>query len=385
MVKITNTTLFFVLCLVTCSTTGHTFDGMHIPLTEDLELERQINKPYVKSILTKSGYIVDCVDINKQPAFDHPLLKNHTLQRKPSFEEKINETSVKSSSNKPIYWLENIRCPKGTVPIQRITSVDLIRGKSVFNDHNLIRSVVHEAYVFNAPVEDIHGIKGITSIYNPKVDQSQSSSGHLFIQNDVPYATNKIVVGWHVFPKLYNGDHSTYLYSVWTSDNFKNIGCYNMLCKGFVQTDRSYYLGSRIRRTSTYGGEMIEMPISLNKDQTSHNWWLTVAGKTIGYFPAALFPNMVKPSGVGWGGSTLSPAGTSSPPMGSGHFPDKNFVHASYFREVGMQVDDSGTYYDPSGEEYSDADFNCYNVKYYGNQGEEFGYSLQFGGPGCRN
>jgi hypothetical protein len=52
--------------------------------------------------------------------------------------------------------------------------------------------------VFNAPVEDIHGIKGITSIYNPKVDQSQSSSGHLFIQNDVPYATNKIVVGWHV-------------------------------------------------------------------------------------------------------------------------------------------------------------------------------------------
>jgi hypothetical protein len=50
-----------------------------------------------------------------------------------------------------------------------------------------------------------------------------------------------------------------------------------------------------------------------------------------------------------------------------------------------MQVDDSGTYYDPSGEEYSDADFNCYNVKYYGNQGEEFGYSLQFGGPGCRN
>ncbi|XP_045820385.1 uncharacterized protein LOC123913623 [Trifolium pratense] len=308
MVKITNT-LFFVLCLVT-SITGHTFD----------DLEIQINKPHVKSIRTESGYIVDCVDINKQPAFDHPLLKNHTLQ---------------------------------------------------------------EANAYNVPQLDIiHGIKATTSIYNPKVDKDQSSSGHLFVQNTITDATNKIMVGWHVSPKLYNDDHSTYFYSAWTVNDFKSTGCYNMLCKGFVQTDRSYYLGSRIRRTSTYGGEMIEMPISLNKDRTSHNWWLAVADKTIGYFPAALFPNMVKPSGVGWGGSTLSPAGTSSPSMGSGHFPDKDFVHASYFREIGIQIDDSGTYYEPTGEEHADA-ASCYNVIYYGDQGEEFGYSLQFGGPGC--
>ncbi|CAL0303636.1 unnamed protein product [Lupinus luteus] len=27
-----------------------------------------------------NGYIVDCIDINKQPAFDNPLLKNHKIQ-----------------------------------------------------------------------------------------------------------------------------------------------------------------------------------------------------------------------------------------------------------------------------------------------------------------
>ncbi|CAJ2633856.1 unnamed protein product [Trifolium pratense] len=380
MVKITNT-LFFVLCLVT-SINGHTFD----------DLEIQISKPRVKSIRTESGYLVDCIDINKQPAFDHPLLKNHTLQRKPSFERNMNETSVKSSPNKLIYWLENIRCPKGTVPIRRITKVDLIRGKSVFNDHNLIQSIMHEAYTYHEPPPDdiIHGIKGTTSIYNPKVDKDQSSSGHLFVQDAfqklIINGTNKIMVGWHVSPKLYNDDDSTYFYSAWTSDDFKSTGCYNMLCKGFVQTDRSYYLGSRIRKTSTYGGEMIEMSISLNKDRTTHNWWLTVADKTIGYFPAALFPNMVEPSGLGWGGSTLSPMGTSSPSMGSGHLPDKDFVHASYFRDIGIQVDDSGNYNQPSGDKYVDADADaasCYNVEYYGDQGEEFGYSLQFGGPGC--
>ena len=31
-------------------------------------------------IQSPDGDIIDCVDIYKQPAFDHPLLKNHTIQ-----------------------------------------------------------------------------------------------------------------------------------------------------------------------------------------------------------------------------------------------------------------------------------------------------------------
>ncbi|KAF3961171.1 hypothetical protein CMV_014185 [Castanea mollissima] len=49
----------------------------------DLGLERQlrlINKPPVKSIQTEFGHIVDCIDINKQLSFDHPLLKDHKIQ-----------------------------------------------------------------------------------------------------------------------------------------------------------------------------------------------------------------------------------------------------------------------------------------------------------------
>ncbi|XP_042949735.1 uncharacterized protein LOC122281923 isoform X3 [Carya illinoinensis] len=51
---------------------------------EDLELDRRlklINKPAIMSFQTEYGDIVDCVDIYKQLAFDHPLLKNHTIQR----------------------------------------------------------------------------------------------------------------------------------------------------------------------------------------------------------------------------------------------------------------------------------------------------------------
>ncbi|KFK22377.1 hypothetical protein AALP_AAs43660U000100, partial [Arabis alpina] len=50
-----------------------------IPLEEEEEerLLNHINKPAIKSFQTVHGNILDCIDINKQRAFDHPLLKNH--------------------------------------------------------------------------------------------------------------------------------------------------------------------------------------------------------------------------------------------------------------------------------------------------------------------
>ncbi|KAF8379498.1 hypothetical protein HHK36_028934 [Tetracentron sinense] len=55
---------------------------------DDQEFDRQLqqlNKPYSKTIKTEHGDIYDCVDINKQPSLDHPMLRNHTIQMKPSF------------------------------------------------------------------------------------------------------------------------------------------------------------------------------------------------------------------------------------------------------------------------------------------------------------
>ncbi|KAG9440243.1 hypothetical protein H6P81_020408 [Aristolochia fimbriata] len=50
---------------------------------EDVELERQLkilNNPAIKTINTEYGDIFDCVDIHKQPTFDHPSLKNHKIK-----------------------------------------------------------------------------------------------------------------------------------------------------------------------------------------------------------------------------------------------------------------------------------------------------------------
>ncbi|CAL5330644.1 unnamed protein product [Camellia sinensis] len=52
---------------------GQKLDDVHKQL-------KYLNKPALKSIKSPDGDIIDCVYISHQPAFDHPLLKNHTIQ-----------------------------------------------------------------------------------------------------------------------------------------------------------------------------------------------------------------------------------------------------------------------------------------------------------------
>ncbi|KAH9713150.1 NEP-interacting protein 1 [Citrus sinensis] len=42
--------------------------------------ELPMHEGTVKIIESEDGDVIDCVDIRKQPAFNHPLLKNHTVQ-----------------------------------------------------------------------------------------------------------------------------------------------------------------------------------------------------------------------------------------------------------------------------------------------------------------
>ncbi|XP_014503032.2 uncharacterized protein LOC106763348 [Vigna radiata var. radiata] len=277
----------------------------HTLQKEDLELERElklINKSPVKSIHTKYGYIVDCIDIYKQPAFDHPLLKNHKLQRKPSFQNSFEKTSVENSSTKFIFGLEKDECPRGSVPIRRTTKDNLIQSKLLSNDHVLLENNpgVHVAEVY-LPISfgPYYKVSGTNSIYNPQIKtKDQLSFSHMWVRKGPIDTRNEISFGWHVAPRIY-GDSATYIFAAWTSDNFKKTGCYNVHCSGFVQTDPAKYLGSIVDKTSTYGGEMIEHPMSITLNDNS----------------------------------------------------------------------------------------DCFGVDYYGDLGNEVGYSLQFGGPGgdCRN
>lgn len=124
--------------------------------------------------------------------------------------------------------------------------------------------------------------------------------------------------------------------------------------------------------------------MDMYQDQTSKNWWLSIANTPIGYFPAHLFSNLATANTVGWGGLTVTPTGASSPPMGSGHFPYENYIHACYFIHVSFR-DKSRKDIGPRKsftETFLNAPPKCYGVDYYGFNGKEAGYALKFGGPG---
>ncbi|KAM3747438.1 hypothetical protein ACB098_05G034800 [Castanea mollissima] len=62
--------------------------------------------------------IIDCVDIYQQPAFNHLLLKNHTIQMKPSSipgGENMNSFQEKLFQG----WHKCGQCPEATIPIRR--------------------------------------------------------------------------------------------------------------------------------------------------------------------------------------------------------------------------------------------------------------------------
>ncbi|KAI3854962.1 hypothetical protein MKX03_009120 [Papaver bracteatum] len=98
------------------------------------EMLKLLNKHSVKTIQTEYGDVIDCVDIYRQPVFDHPSLKNHTLQMKPSFYS----TSTKSKNGTsmramPRSWWRSGTCPMGTIPIRRIQNQDLHKATSLEN------------------------------------------------------------------------------------------------------------------------------------------------------------------------------------------------------------------------------------------------------------
>ncbi|XP_056687371.1 uncharacterized protein [Spinacia oleracea] len=84
---------------------------------------------------TKYGELYDCVDFYKQPAFDHPLLKNHSShpQLRPSFvpewTEAKNELLVENMQ------LEDGGCPEGTIPIRRWSKDEFIQLSRFIEDY----------------------------------------------------------------------------------------------------------------------------------------------------------------------------------------------------------------------------------------------------------
>ncbi|KAG6505625.1 hypothetical protein ZIOFF_037990 [Zingiber officinale] len=278
----------------------------------------------------------------KQPAFDHPLLKNHTLQLKPSNLPK----GMKLGKFKPAsFYGFNDTCPFGTVLVHRARKQDLtksqllinqFRAQAIANDPTANQN--HFAIIENAYGPFYGAYAKMTTYKLPDLKANQTSSSTIYLLGDTHVPNNEMNVieaGWQVSTELYDSSYPRF-FTFWTSDGHEKTGCPNLDCPGFVSTTNIYGPGSFIPEFSTYGGEQIYLSILISRDSITGNWWVTYNDQLpLGYFPKELLPKMQDHAyAIQMGGHVNSPLNVPSPPMGSGHSSNEGRNKAAYFIQV---------------------------------------------------
>ncbi|EOA25138.1 hypothetical protein CARUB_v10018447mg [Capsella rubella] len=379
--------------------------------TRDVKVDRllkKLNKPYVKSIKSPDGDIIDCVHMKNHPIYDHPLFKNHTIQMRPSSypEGWTNKYSNNKKQNMVAQlWTINGICPKDSIPIRRTRKEDILRAKSIEKygkkePNNMFsrksvnqprQSDTHEYAILrlqpNSPQTKFHGTQAFLNVWRPHVqDDGEFSLAQVWVvAGNYSTLLNSIEAGWQVLVILFYFRPFVY----WTADSYRRTGCYNTMCSGFVAINQEFALGAPILQVSFQDGQQIELFVSIWKDHSTGNWWLKFGPHFyVGYWPNALF-NTLQTGGaeVHWGGEIVNLKNHSrhtTTVMGSGSFAETGYKKASYFRNIQI-LDEYNTVKQPVSDLRPAVTHpSCYTIR-YGTNHPTWKTYFYYGGPGGTN
>ncbi|RVX17544.1 hypothetical protein CK203_003488 [Vitis vinifera] len=343
----------------------------------EMEIDRKLkllNKPAVKSIQSEDGDIIDCVDIHKQPALDHPALKKHIIQMAPKYVPEGVSPAMKKESSKTggsevkQIWQRSGSCPEGTIPIRRIQKKDLLRAASLQHfgrkppSHPLQENTIKPDKSLGPNGTDVPvgpetnrskavllsyeyqflGASGAINVWKPTVDLPDDySSGQIWLKSGNLSNYDSVESGWVVYPALYGNDQPR-SFIHWTSDAYHTTGCFDLTCAGFVQTNNKISFGTALDPVSVASGPQYEIGVSIYMDPVTSNWWLDYGSETkVGYWPGTLFETLNFSAIVAeWGGEVYSSrvlnsqANHTTTQMGSGAFPTSLYGIASYVARI---------------------------------------------------
>ncbi|KAM7250762.1 hypothetical protein ACFE04_022645 [Oxalis oulophora] len=352
------------------------------------ELKR-LNKPAVKSIKSSDGDIIDCIKLTDQPAFDHPLLKNHSIQLSPTFDLEWGQSKQADEESIIQLWHLNESCPDGTIPIRRTKKSDILRELS-FASKNLsinaspIGQVGNEAALGYVSGGKYFGTQANIDLWNPLVERNHEySKTQIWVIGAKNNAVvNSLETGWHVSPQL-NGDTQTRFFVFWTNDRYRT-GCYNLRCSGFVQVSKKVVLGGATNNLSVYGKRPKTITLTIRKDDRTGNWLLISRNELIGYWPNTLVPYLQNgASTLQWGGVVQNDNFLfkhTTTQMGSGHFSKEGYGKANMINNIKI-IDENYKEIDHLPISSKVTRPECYDVKIVPYQ-SDLGTYFYFGGPG---
>ncbi|RZC91863.1 hypothetical protein C5167_021576 [Papaver somniferum] len=360
--------MFFVLFSYSLISTSHCVGGKRNLSKEgvdDIEIERQLrilNKKPVKTIITEVGDVIDCVDIYKQPAFDNPLLKDHKIQMNPrSISGETRSKNVSSSSI--FHGLQREQCPSGTIPIRRITREDLVNAK-------FFAKKVEQIHANGFPNNRYHSVYAAEVIREKKYfGGAASMSIHVLTVDPDQFSTSQI----------------------WIRDGHRIAGCYNIMCRGFIQTHRSVFIDQPFVRSSVYGQISYDVHIMVYRAQDTGHWWLKMGAtaeisENVGYWPNEIFTTLrTSASVVRYGGYVGSMYQASTPPMGNGFFPQLQDIYTTAYMRLMKYVNEAEASVDlnPNSVRIMNGTVpQCYKIMFAGQIGGNWKNTIVYGGPG---
>ncbi|XP_071918606.1 protein neprosin isoform X1 [Coffea arabica] len=357
----------------------------------------------VKSIQSEDGDVIDCIGIHNQPAFNHPALRNHKIQMRPTYDPIMvtkNEKDTREASdhkgNKDLYitttaqiWHKSGSCPEGTIPIRRVLRKNKSKGTTVddharkkptispyqFNDNknmNLLQAN-HSLAILHTEGYAYFGAKGDIKVCYPSVELDDEYTTSQVALKSGPYNQYEALEsGWavsinkqNVNPSVY-GDRQTRFFTYWTIDASVETGCFDATCPGFVQISKDIALGAAIYPISKPNELPYQITIFIFKDPFTGNWWVNYGDKVyIGYWPGELFDRLsFSAETVQWGGEVYSARVGTSPhtatQMGNGEYADR---HAGTIRRMRVVQNSQVIKFPDWVNSYTD-EYNCYDARY---------------------
>ncbi|XP_006649130.2 uncharacterized protein LOC102707288 [Oryza brachyantha] len=328
-------------------------------------------------IQTGDGDVYNCVDIYKQPALNHPLLKNHTMQMEPSSYPLDLDIQSIMSSNISEADFPDVKCPARTIPI-------------LLNDNS------SKAYVPNGLQEEyaaikywddnnFYGTRATLSVHEPFL--ARENGDHIASWTHLSNGPEEIGTGSIVWPS-FSGDRFARFHIRWVDSS--NKPCYDFRCPGFVQVSEVAAIGGRITPVSVYNGPQYVITVMLFQDRKTKDWWLArldkssaVGFRALGYWPRRLFTSLQeKATFAFWGGWVRGPTVSSDPPpMGSGRFAKEGYRKAAFVKAIKIANRDNN-FVNPNAGKGTPVTTRppCYTVDGFGVV--DAGMHAFFGGPG---
>jgi len=147
------------------------------------------------------GDVIDCVHISKQPAFDHPFLKNHTILVRTPLQHYTHACIIFVTPSftmftfqmRPSYhpgdlhgdsniarrlitqtWHQNGKCPENTIPIRRTKEEDILWASAVRSHGKKMTRSIQNLVSVNDLARNIS--------IGHQVQSSSSSKNHLHVR-----------------------------------------------------------------------------------------------------------------------------------------------------------------------------------------------------------